>query len=119
MTFRVIRADGREYEQYALRPRPMLFDQPDSRAISLQTIPTQGLFLRISGRNLAEESLVCSSTPPTELGGVTVSVNGQNIPILYASPDQIYAQLPFAVEGNVTVRVTTPNGFAETSINPG
>ena len=119
LTFRVIGVDGREFEQYTLSPRPMLFDQPNSRAISFHSAPAQGLFIRINGRNLAEESLVCGSTPPTALGGATVSVNGQNIPILYASPNQIYAQLPFAVEGNITVRVTTANGFSEASANPG
>ncbi len=119
MTFRVIGADGRQFEQYTLSPKPVLIDPPNNRAISFQSAPTQGSFIRINGRNLAEEALVCGSTPPTELGGATVSVNGQSIPILYASPTQIYAQLPFTVDGNITVRVTTANGFSETSANPG
>ena len=31
----------------------------------------------------------------------------------YVSPTQIYAQLPFSVDGYIMIRVTTPNGFVE------
>ena len=50
-----------------------------------------------------------------ELGGTTVTVNGRPIQLLYVSGSQIYAQLPFNVDGNVTVRITTANGSSEMS----
>jgi uncharacterized protein (TIGR03437 family) len=53
---------------------------------------------------------------PTDMVGTVVTVNGQPIQLLYVSPTQIYAQIPFSVSGNITVRVTTPNGFVEKSI---
>ena len=46
----------------------------------------------------------------------SLTVNGTRIQLLYVSPTQIYAQLPFNVDGNVTVRVTTANGSIEKSI---
>jgi uncharacterized protein (TIGR03437 family) len=48
--------------------------------------------------------------------GTVVTVNGVPVQLLYVSPTQIYAVLPFPVSGNVTIRVTTANGFIEKSI---
>ena len=45
-----------------------------------------------------------------------IASDGRPIQLLYVSPTQIYGQLPFSVDGNVTVRVTTANGFVETSV---
>jgi len=59
---------------------------------------------------------MCTPTPPTDLAGTVVTVNGQPIQLLYVSPTQIYAQLPFAIDGNITIRITTANGFVERSI---
>jgi uncharacterized protein (TIGR03437 family) len=79
--------------------------------------PVAGATIRIIGRNLAaEETFLCTPMAPTDMVGTSVTVNGQPIQLLYVSPTQIYAQIPFTVSGNITVRVTTPNGFVEQSI---
>lgn len=127
MIFHAIRFDGMEFDRFTVSPRPMFSDPlpspppaPNTSPVRFQPAPTQGSFIRISGRSLAEEALVCTSTPPFELGGTTVSINGQNIQLLYVSPTQIYGRLPFTIEGNINVRVTTRNGSSpDLSVNPG
>lgn len=132
MTIRAVQSNGTPIETTVLRPSPAFSDEPavsggtpvtnpaNIPAVTFQPDATEGSFVRIVGRSLAsEESLLCTPTPPFEMAGTTVSINGRNIQLLYASPTQIYGQLPFTVEGNITVRVTTPNGFQEMSVNPG
>jgi uncharacterized protein (TIGR03437 family) len=60
--------------------------------------PSAGSLFRISGWNFADDAEVdVPSVPlPSALGGVSVSWNGQPIPLLSINPTQITAQLPFA-----------------------
>jgi uncharacterized protein (TIGR03437 family) len=56
-----------------------------------------------------------SATPvngvyPTTLGGVEVAINGANIPILYASSNQINAVVPMELASNTTAAVHVTNG---------
>jgi uncharacterized protein (TIGR03437 family) len=59
--------------------------------------PSAGSLFRISGWNFADDAeLDATSLPlPSALGGVSVSWNGQPIPLLSINPTQITAQLPF------------------------
>jgi 3',5'-cyclic AMP phosphodiesterase CpdA len=117
MTIRSIQHDGVEIDNYTLAPSPVFSDDPKVTPATLTPGPTAGAVIRIIGRGLAaEEAFICTPTPPTDLGGATVTVNGRPIQLFYVSPTQIYGQLPFPVDGNVTVRVTTPNGFIERSL---
>lgn len=118
MIFHAINKDGVEVESSTLAPQPMFADDAGRRVV-FDPAPTAGAQVRISGRSLAaEETLVCTSPPPTQVAGTTVTINGRPISLLYVSHNQIYGQLPFTVLGNITVRVSTPNGVAETSVNP-
>jgi len=74
----------------------------------------------IYGSNLATSTASASSFPiPTALGGAAVTANGISAPILYASPLQINAQIPFEVSDGAGTLSVTVNGQAarETSIN--
>ena len=116
ITFRAIRYDGIEIDTYTVAPRPAFSDDPTVSPVVMTPGPTAGATVRILGRALAaEETFACTPVPPTEMGGTTVTVNGNPIQLLYVSDSQIYAQLPFSVDGNVTIRVTTANGSSEMS----
>jgi uncharacterized protein (TIGR03437 family) len=74
-----------------------------------------GEAITISGTNLANTTAQFTSAPPTTLGGTSVSINGQNIPLFYVSPTQINAQLPFEIPaGGATLKVTA-NGVTSTA----
>jgi uncharacterized protein (TIGR03437 family) len=69
-----------------------------------------GSAITIAGTNLAAGAAQFTGAPPTTLGGVSVSINGQNIPLFYVSPTQINGQLPFEIPvGTATVKVTVNN----------
>jgi len=117
ITFRSIKMDGTTLETFTITPAPVFSDDPKVTPVTMSPGPVAGAFIRIIGRGLAtEETFMCTPIPPTDLAGTVVTVNGQPVQLLYVSPTQIYAQLPFAVDGNVTIRVTTANGFVERSI---
>jgi uncharacterized protein (TIGR03437 family) len=64
-----------------------------------------------------------SATPtngfyPTTLGGVEVSVNGTNIPLLYVSANQINAVFPMEVTPNTAATVRVTNGSAVSANYP-
>jgi uncharacterized protein (TIGR03437 family) len=73
--------------------------------------------ISLFGSNLAFERLQASSMPlPAELSGTSLSLNGARLPLLFVSPDQINAQLPYGTLGPANLRVTTPGGSAETPV---
>jgi uncharacterized protein (TIGR03437 family) len=94
-----------------------------------------GTLVKIMGNNLSETlaSADLSKDPlPTELGRVQVYFNGIRAPLLYVSPTQINAQIPFEFTGTTSVnayvrtqlasgqiRVTTPVAVTIVKQNPG
>ena len=50
---------------------------------------------------------------PTALGDSCLTVNGQPMPMIFVSPSQINAQVPFQAIGNVTMMVHTPGGVSD------
>lgn len=66
-----------------------------------------GSLQTIFGNNLASTTETATGTPlPVSLGGISVSVAGRQVPLLYASPRQINFQLPpEATPGRVEVVV--------------
>jgi hypothetical protein len=117
MVVHAIRYNGTEIESTTVAPRPMFTDELDSRPVSFQPAPVAGALVRIVGRSLStEESTFCSAALPEEMLGTSVTINDRPVSLVYVSNTQIYAQLPFTVEGNITVKVTTANGTAVTSV---
>jgi uncharacterized protein (TIGR03437 family) len=63
------------------------------------------------GSQLSPVNIAASEVPvPTALGESCLTVNGMPVPMLFASPRQINAQLPFEVEGSATTVRHTPGG---------
>ena len=73
-----------------------------------------GSLVSIYGQNLSPVSVANSEMPlPTALGGSCLTVNGLPVPFLFVSPAQINAQMPYQVEGNVTLILRTPGGTSD------
>ena len=71
-----------------------------------------GGLISIFGQNLSPVNLASSQMPlPTALGESCLTVNGVAVPVLFVSPEQINAQLPFQIDGNVTMILRTPGGI--------
>lgn len=74
-----------------------------------------GAAITILGANLVTTTAQFTSTPPAMLGGTSVSINGQNIPLFYVSPTQINGQLPFEIPAGAAAVMVTANGVASTT----
>ena len=72
-----------------------------------------GGLITIYGQNMSPSSMAAGSIPlSTALGNSCLGVNGQPIPLLYVSPQQMNAQLPFNISGSATLTVHTPGGIS-------
>src|SRR6185437_6654084 len=94
-----------------------------------------GTIVTISGPNLSATTLsadLSQTNLPTDLGGTQVYFNGIKAPLIYVSPTQINAQLPWeftnttsvnayvrSVMPDGTVQVTSPVAVNVVGANPG
>lgn len=73
-----------------------------------------GSLVSIFGENLSPVNIATQELPlPTALGESCLTVNGLPVPMLFVSPSQINAQLPFTLEGNATIVLRTPGGVSD------
>lgn len=79
-----------------------------------QTRPVApGGLVSVFGSNLSPVNLTTREIPlPTALGNSCLAVNGTLIPLIFVSPGQINAQLPFNIVGNATMVLRTPGGVS-------
>jgi len=74
-----------------------------------------GGLISVFGTNLSPVNIASSEIPlPTALANSCLSVDGQPIPILFVSPTQVNAQIPFQAVGDVTLILRTPGGISNT-----
>ncbi len=71
-----------------------------------------GNLVQILGSDLAASETTATFPAPTTLGGVTVLVGGRPAPLLYVSPTQINAQLPFGLVTETSHAVLVASGTA-------
>ncbi len=119
ITLRAIRNDGREMDMIRLEPRPEISAEATVNAASYTTALAPGALISIFGRNLALEERQAPGLPlPFEMSRVGLTVNGSRLPLLYVSPTQINAQLPFDMQGRgLTLRLATPNALIDILVN--
>jgi uncharacterized protein (TIGR03437 family) len=84
-------------------------------AASYSAVVSPGCWVAIFGSNLAPAPVTAPAVPlPAMLGGVSVSVAGLAAPMLYVSPNQVNALIPFEVtipaNSVLPVVVTAPGG---------
>ncbi|MGC9970377.1 MAG: hypothetical protein ABSE56_07290 [Bryobacteraceae bacterium] len=73
-----------------------------------------GSLISVFGQNLSPVNLASAEMPlPTALGDSCLTVNGALVPMLFVSPTQVNAQLPYNLDGNVTIVLHTPGGVSD------
>jgi uncharacterized protein (TIGR03437 family) len=74
-----------------------------------------GALISVQGTNLSAVNVASKEKPlPLALGESCLTVNGLPVPMIMVSPEQINAQLPFTVDGNVAMILRTPGGVSDT-----
>ncbi len=73
-----------------------------------------GGLISVFGTQLSPVNMASSEIPlPTALANSCLSVNGLAVPILYVSPNQVNAQMPYQAIGDVTLILRTPGGQSD------
>lgn len=84
-----------------------------SNAANFTSAIAPGGLISVFGNQLSPVNMASSEIPiPTALANSCLSVNGLPVPVLFVSPTQINAQMPFEEEGNVTLILRTPGGVS-------
>ena len=72
-----------------------------------------GGLISVFGAALSPTNQATSEIPlPTALASSCLTVNGQPMPLIFVSPTQVNAQMPFQAVGNVVMVVHTPGGVS-------
>jgi uncharacterized protein (TIGR03437 family) len=99
-----------DYDAAAAPPR---IDQIVNAADFTRPVAPGGL-MTIFGAQLSPVNLATSEMPlPRALGESCLTANGAPVPMLFVSPWQINAQLPFETDGSVTLVLHTPGGVSD------
>jgi uncharacterized protein (TIGR03437 family) len=92
---------------------PQVSQMVNAADLTLPVAP--GGLVSLFGTNLSPTNMATSQIPlPTALANSCMSVNGTLLPLLFASPTQINAQLPFNAIGNSSLVLYTPGGISNT-----
>lgn len=101
--------------------RPVVFNDSLTEAAHFQFgIPVApGTLVSLFGSNLNAANDVPSALPlPSRLGDVEVRLNDQPIPLLFAGPGQINAQIPYTVAGDIEYQLEIRRGAAIVTPQP-
>lgn len=83
-------------------------------AADLSPALAPGGLISIFGSDMSPVNVATKEIPlPTALADSCLTVNGLPVPLIFTSPTQINAQLPFQTAGNVTLILRTPGGVSD------
>ena len=83
-------------------------------AADLTGLVAPGSLIVVFGENLNPTNIATAEIPlPTAIGESCLTVNGSSIPMMFASPGQINAQLPLHMDGRVAMALYTPGGVSD------
>ncbi len=83
-------------------------------AADLTSPVAAGSLITVFGTDLNPINAVTREMPlPTALGESCLTANGTAIPMMFASPGQINAQMPIHLDGRVVVTLYTPGGVSD------
>jgi uncharacterized protein (TIGR03437 family) len=84
-----------------------------SAADGTENVATGGL-VSLLGREMSPVNLATKEMPlPTALGDSCLTVNGVPTPMMFVSPTQLNAQIPYTIDGNATIVLRTPGGISD------
>jgi uncharacterized protein (TIGR03437 family) len=83
-----------------------------STADGVSPVATGGL-ATIFGTNLSGASQASGFPLATNLGNACITANGEKLPMYYASPTMVNAQIPYDITGSATLVVRGPAGISD------
>ena len=110
---------GTVFDSFIISPKPLLSQQPVLNTADNSTALASGGLASIYGWQFAAEERTPKAEAevlPRILIGVKVECNNVQLPLFYVSPNQVNVQLPFGIDGEATLKLTTINGTVETLV---
>jgi uncharacterized protein (TIGR03437 family) len=98
---------------------PLPFVDQSAIVNSASGLPTiaPGSLITIYGANLATQETFATAFPlPASMKGTSIAINGAPVPLLYAGPHQINAQVPFDVPVGPATLVVSVNAASSPAI---
>jgi uncharacterized protein (TIGR03437 family) len=93
--------------------RPVVSIGAIANSASGGTVIAPGALFSIYGTGLANGIGYGNTNPlPSEINGTAVTINGVAIPLMYTSPEQINAQVPFEIPAGTATVVVRTNGVS-------
>jgi len=83
-----------------------------STADGVSPAATGGL-ISIYGTNLSGSSQASGFPLATSLGNACITANGENLPLYFASPSLVNAQIPYDITGSASIVVRSPAGISD------
>lgn len=115
LVLQAIGLDGQEIDRVMLLPAPRVSRGAVLNAADFSAgMLAPGGLVSVFGSSLGHDMNPAAALPlPGELCSARLSIAGRRLPLLFASPTQINAQLPWDAAGEFMLRVSTPNGATE------
>jgi uncharacterized protein (TIGR03437 family) len=99
-------------------PTPAATSDGILNAASFLPAIAPGALITVFGSNLAAGTAQFSTTPlPVSLGGTSVSINGTSVPLLFVSPGQVNAQVPYEAKIGTAKLIVQSNGVSSAEVN--
>src|ERR1035438_7900102 len=99
-------------------PTPATTSDGILNAASFLPAIAPGALITVFGSNLAAGTAQFSATPlPVSLGGTSVSINGTSVPLLFVSPGQVNAQVPYEAKVGTAKLIVQSNGVSSPAVN--
>jgi uncharacterized protein (TIGR03437 family) len=118
LTLTAVGSDGEILDRHTLVAETQPVTETVVNAATFTQNLAGGSLISIFGRELAVEERSAGKTPlPLQMGGTSVTLGGERLPLLFVSPYQINAQLPYGFSGRSRLTVSTHTAFAELEID--
>jgi uncharacterized protein (TIGR03437 family) len=99
-------------------PTPATTSDGILNAASFLPAIAPGALITVFGSNLAAGTAQFATTPlPVSLGGTSVSINGTPVPLLFVSPGQVNAQVPYEAKVGTAKLIVQSNGVPSAAVN--
>ncbi|MFN7918725.1 MAG: metallophosphoesterase [Bryobacteraceae bacterium] len=111
MRVKAIGLAGETVDEFSIQPPPALDGVRVRDSASFAEALAPGALFSVFASDMAASTSSASGFPlPAQLGGATLTIGSRTVPLLFASPGQINAQIPFDVEGPAFLRIATGAG---------
>lgn len=116
ITGRALDGSGNTLDRFVVSPKPELKANGIVNGGDFTPAVAPGSLAVLFGNNLAIREFAASAPFPSELGDLTLTVNGEPAQLLYVSPSQVNFLVPESAPAVAPVELQAPHGSVKTQL---